>query len=132
MVQRGEIGFDAAHTRGEHPMKPRTFVPVALVTAALLLSGCASAFKATEYPAGEVGEVMRAEPATVLSQRYVKIKNWRNNDRRSARRNGINYIIKIDRTGETLSVTQSADVIIPNGSAAWVEFGDRIRLVPRS
>jgi hypothetical protein len=104
----------------------------ATISGASLLSGCASTIKATEYRRHEVGEVIRAEPAIVLSQRYVQIKGLRIGDSRSARRNGVNYIIKIDRTGETLSVTQSSDVVIPSGSPAWVEFGDRIRLAPRN
>jgi outer membrane lipoprotein SlyB len=113
-------------------MKSKLILPAVFLAAGLLTSGCATAIKATEYAPSEVGEVVRAEPATVLSQRYVKVKSWRNNRRGSARTNGINYIIKIDRTGETLSVTQSSDVSIATGAAAWVEFGDRIRLAPRT
>ena len=113
-------------------MKLKFIVAAALLVSAPVLSGCASGIKASEYAPRELGEVVRAEPATVISQRYVKIKNWRGSDRRSARRTGINYSIKIDRTGETLSVTQSDDVSIATGAAAWVEFGDRIRLAPRS
>jgi outer membrane lipoprotein SlyB len=105
---------------------------VAFISAASFLSACTSTIKATEYRASEVGEVIRAEPATVLSLRYVKIKGLSTGGARSSRRNGINYIIKIDRTGETLSVTQSSDVVIPAGSPAWVEFGDRIRIAPRN
>ena len=105
---------------------------VAVISVTPLLVSCTSTIKATEYRAYEVGEVIRAEPATVLSQRYVKIKGWRTSDARSSRRNGINYVIKLDRTGETLSVTQSSDVVIPAGAPAWVEFGNRIRLAPRN
>jgi hypothetical protein len=113
-------------------MKFKTVALLALVPIATFLTGCASVIKSSEYSRVEVGEGIRAEPATILSQRYVKIKGWRDGNSRSARRNGVNYVIKIDRTGETLSVTQSADVVIPNGAPAWVEFGDRIRLVPRN
>ena len=120
------------HSMGENPMTFRKVALVAFISAASFLSACTSAIKATEYRANEVGEVIRAEPATVLSQRYVRIKGWSTGGARSSRRNGINYIIKIDRTGETLSVTQSSDVVIPAGSPAWVEFGDRIRIAPRN
>ena len=113
-------------------MKSKIVIVAALMAAASLMSGCASTIKASEYAPYEFGAITRAEPATVLSQRYVRIKNWRGGDRRSARRTGINYIIKIDRTGETLSVTQTDDVSIATGGAAWVEFGDRIRLAPRN
>jgi hypothetical protein len=117
---------------GEFSMKLTLVFAAALCAAVPFLSGCASTLKASEYSRSELGEITRAESATVLSQRYVKLKNWRGGDRRSARRNGINYIIKIDRTGETLSVTQTDDVSIATGASAWVEFGDRIRLAPRN
>ncbi len=113
-------------------MKLKTVALVAVIVAGPFLAGCASVIKASEYKRSEVGEVLRAEPATVMSQRYVKIKGWRDGNNRSTRRNGINYVIKVDRTGETLSVTQSADVVMQAGAPVWVEFGDRIRLVPRS
>ncbi len=108
------------------------FALLVTISSAILLSGCASTIKATEYRSNEVGEVVRAEPATVLSQRYVQIKGLGIRQSRLQRRNGVNYIIKIDRTGETLSITQSSDVVIPAGSPAWVEFGDRIRIAPRN
>ena len=113
-------------------MKLKTVVLVAIVAAVPFLAGCASVIKGSEYKRSEVGEVLRAELATVMSQRYVKIKGWRGGNNRSTRRNGINYVVKLDRTGETLSVTQSAEVMMQTGAPVWVEFGDRIRLIPRS
>jgi outer membrane murein-binding lipoprotein Lpp len=112
-------------------MKSRIVLIAALCAAASLLSGCVSAPKSSEYAKSEMGEIMRAEAATILSQRFVTITNFRGAKSKSARRNGVNYIIKIDRTGETLSITQSSDVTIATGGAAWVEFGDKIRLSPR-
>lgn len=131
-AREGQLSSYPALTMGEYPMAFGKVALLAFVSASLFLSGCTSTIKATEYRSSEVGEVLRAEAATVLSQRYVKIKGWQSGESRSARRNGINYIIKIDRTGETLSITQSSDVVIPTGAAAWVEFGDRIRLAPRT
>ena len=97
-----------------------------------LMSACTTSMRASEYAPHELGEVVRVEPATVLSQRYVNLKNWRGKSRGAWRYLGVSYVIKIDRTGETLSITQTNDVAIANGASAWVEFGDRIRLVPRS
>jgi hypothetical protein len=117
--------------KGESFMKSCMVLVAALSAAIPLLSGCASTPKASEYRKSEVGEIIRAEAATVLSQRFVTIANLRRGKSQSERRNGINYIIKVDRTGETLSITQSSDVSIATGGAAWVEFGDKIRLSPR-
>jgi hypothetical protein len=113
-------------------MKSKNVLVAAMLAALPLLSGCASGIKAAQYAPRELGDATRAESATVLSQRYVKIRNWNGTSNRSARANAINYIIKLDRTGETLSVTQTNDVAIATGAAAWVEFGDKIRLLPRS
>jgi hypothetical protein len=112
-------------------MKPRSLMLASLIVCAPFAAGCASSIKASEYAPYEFGAITRAEPATILSQRYVKMKNWNGSNRGSARRAGVNYIIKIDRTGETLSVTQSNDVSIATGAPAWVEFGDRVRVLPR-
>jgi type IV secretory pathway TrbF-like protein len=84
--------------------------------------GCASNISANKYKRSDVGALTRVEPAQVLSQRLVHI---------SKKRRGLNYVVKLDRTGETLSITQGDDVLIAKGSQAWVEFGDRIRLIPK-
>ena len=112
-------------------MKSKILMVAALLAATPFLIGCASSIRASTYAPHELGEIVRAEAATILSQRYVRLSNWRGSERRSGRRLGVNYIIKIDRTGEILSVTQTDDVSIATGASAWVEFGDRIRLAPR-
>ncbi len=113
-------------------MYMKTVVAVRLLASVGVLGGCAKTLKTSEYSTRDVGEIIRTEPATVLSQRYVTLKGWGSSKRRGASRRGINYVIKLDRTGETLSVTQADDVYIAAGAQAWVEFGDRIRLAPRS
>ncbi len=86
-------------------------------------ASCALPIEANKYKRHDVGSLTRVEPAQVLSQRYVKIAN---------KRRGFNYVVKLERTGETLSITQGDDVSIATGGKAWVEFGDRIRLIPNN
>jgi hypothetical protein len=113
-------------------MNVKTIVAVSILAIVPILGGCAKTVRSSEYSPRDIGELFRAEPATVLSQRYVKLKNWNNSKRGGLDSRAVNYIIKLDRTGETLSVTQRDDVFIATGAQAWVEFGERIRLAPRS
>jgi hypothetical protein len=113
-------------------MNLKTIMAVAILGIASSLGGCAKTVMSSEYSRQDIGELFRAEPATVLSQRYVRLKNWKSSNRGAKNVRVINYVIKLDRTGETLSVTQRDDVFIATGAQAWVEFGERIRLAPRS
>ena len=113
-------------------MNLKTIMAVAILGIAPTLGGCAKTVMSSEYSPQDIGEMFRVEPATVLSQRYVKLKNWNSSKRGAKNVRVVNYVIKIDRTGETLSVTQRDDVFIATGAQAWVEFGERIRLAPRS
>jgi hypothetical protein len=109
-----------------------------------LLSGCLNGVKASEYSRADVGDISQVEAGTVLSQRTVILKSWwpfgtgpgglnrRSGDRLSQTRRGVTYIVRVERTGETISVTQADDVTIANGSLAWIEFGGRTRLSPRN
>lgn len=113
------------------------------LSGSILIGGCANSVKATDFKRYDVGTLTRADEAKVISQQHVIISSWwpfgiglnghnRNQgDRLSLHRNGITYIVKIERTGEVLSVTQADDVHIENGANAWVQFGDRIRIFPR-
>jgi hypothetical protein len=113
-------------------MKLKNIVAASFLAIVPFLGGCAKTVNSSEYSPRNIGELFRAEPATVLSQRYVKLKNWNNSKRGGTNTRAVNYLIKLDRTGETLSVTQRDDVFIASGAQAWVEFGERIRLAPRS
>ncbi len=44
---------------------------------------------------------------------------------------GIAYTIRLERTGEVISIAQAADIVIPVGAPVWVEYGPRARVVPR-
>jgi hypothetical protein len=123
--------------------KGRALVLGAMLLATTGLGGCVTGVKSSEYSRSDVGQVVQVEACVVLSQRPVVISSWvpfgmgpgankrTSRDRVSRQRRGIAYVIKLERTGETLSVTQADDVTIPNGAQAWVEFGARVRLSPR-
>jgi hypothetical protein len=100
----------------------RTLISVALVGALLVSTGCRSSIAANDYKRRDVGALTRVEAAQVLSQRSVRIDK---------KRRGITYVVKLEKTGETLALTQPDDVSIANGGLAWVEFGNRLRVVPR-
>ena len=107
------------------------------------LGGCVNGVKPSEYSRHDIGQVVQVEACIVISQRPVVISSWlpfgagprdKNRaprERMSRQRRGISYVVKIEKTGEMLAITQAADVAIPNGAQAWVEFGDRVRLSPR-
>ena len=113
-------------------MNLKTIMAVAILGIVPSLAGCTKTVMSSEYSPQDIGELFRVEQATVLSQRYVKLTNWKSPKRGAKNVRVVNYVIKLDRTGETLSVTQRDDVFIATGSQAWVEFGERIRLAPRS
>ena len=105
-------------------MKLKSAIAAISVTLVMgLAAGCTTPIDANKYKRGDVGSLTRVEAAQVLSQRFVRI---------DGKRRGLSYVVKLDRTGETLSITQGDDVSIGNGGQAWVEFGDRIRLIPRN
>ncbi|MEN9855655.1 MAG: hypothetical protein RL186_280 [Pseudomonadota bacterium] len=105
-------------------MKLKVTFPIGgLLVTMSVLAGCASPIEANKYRKSEVGALTRVEAAQVLSQRSVRI---------AKRHRGLNYVVKLEKTGETLSITQGDDVGIANGSQAWVEFGDRVRLLPKN
>jgi hypothetical protein len=99
----------------------RILACASVVAAVIVVSGCSS-IAANDYKRREVGALARVEAAQVLTQRSVRI---------GRKRRGITYVVKIEKTGETLALTQPDDVSIANGGAAWVEFGNRLRVVPR-
>lgn len=86
------------------------------------VGGCKSSIAANDYKRREVGSLARVEAAVIVSQRWVRI---------SRKQRGITYVVRIEKTGETLALTQPDDILLANGAQAWVEFGNRLRVVPR-
>jgi hypothetical protein len=117
---------------------------LAVVAATVGLGGCITGVKTGEYSRGNVGVEARVEPAVVLSTRYVtltsaipfglgptRIERGRG-ERISTTRRGLNIVVRLERTGETYSVVQGDDVYVAPGAQVWLEYGDRVRVIPRS
>lgn len=121
----------------------KILVVAAAACGLLSVTGCVNGIKATDFHRYEVGAMTRAEPAQVISQQNVELSSYwpyglglskpvrARGERYSQHRRGITYLVKLERTGETISVTQADDVFIPNGGQAWVQFGERIRIFPK-
>jgi hypothetical protein len=128
-------------------MTLRKFGTVLVLAGALAgtaaLGGCINGVATNEYARGEAGELTQVEAATVVSQRLVNLSSaWpfglgvansalSRQERVSLNRMGVTYVVRLEKTGETLSITQANDVSIANGAPAWVEFGRRVRVYPR-
>ncbi len=114
-----------------------------IILSATLLSSCLQNINTTEFKLREVGELMRAEQGQVITQHDVVISSWQpintgygnyyssKTKKSGKKKRGITYLVKMDRTGETLSITQSDDVFIQNGAQVWVQFGERTRILPK-
>jgi hypothetical protein len=113
--------------------------------AIVALTGCATRVGPNEFSSGEVGAISRIEEGTVLASRYVNITGLMpfglrpftgsaspspNSRKISNRRLGITYVVRLDRSGETMSVTQGDDYALGVGAKIYVEFSDRIRVIP--
>lgn len=121
----------------------RALAYVVAVCAVAGAAGCVNGVKSSEYARGEVGVMARVEQGTVISSRYVTLTSLvpfgsgpgrvdrARGDRLGTKRRGLNLIVRVDRTGETLAVTQADDVFIGPGAGVWIEYGDRIRVSPR-
>jgi hypothetical protein len=114
-------------------MRIRALVVVAAGSFGLLgLGACATPIGAHEISRGELGEISRVEEGVVLAARFVNIRGAKPilSTKRSRRALGINYVVRLDRTAETISVTQKSDVALGAGARVYVEFGDRVRVIP--
>jgi len=116
-----------------------------LLTVVLLVSGCATRVGPNEFSSGEIGMVSRVEEGTIINARYIGITGIvpfglhpfsgsavpsPNSRKISNRRMGITYVVRLDRTGELLSVTQGDDFALGVGARVFVEYADRVRVIP--
>lgn len=121
-----------------------TFI-FSLLTVVLLVSGCATRVGPNEFSSGEIGMVSRVEEGIIINARYVGITGIvpfglppftgsavpsPNSKKVSNRRLGITYVVRLDRTGELLSVTQGDDFALGVGARVFVEYADRVRVIP--
>lgn len=110
---------------------------------AMFASGCASSVRPYVFSKAEAGQLVRVEAGTVLSATPVVLSSWvpfglgpantsrLGRERISTARRGTSFVVRIDRNGEMLSVTQGDEIGMPVGSAVWVQYGDRVRLLPK-
>jgi outer membrane lipoprotein SlyB len=49
----------------------------------------------------------------------------------ATRQAGYTYMVRLDRNGEVVSITQADQSPLPPGAQVWVEYGQRARVVPR-
>lgn len=47
-------------------------------------------------------------------------------------RSGFAYTVELDRDGDFITITQAGKYPIPNGTPVWVEYGDRVRVIPKA
>lgn len=116
----------------------KTAFTFSIAVLALFNSACTST-NTTSVKKYELGELTKAESAQLISKQYVKLSSWsplvKNKSGRVILRSGdnvgITYFVKIDRTGETLAISQKDDFQISNGNSVWVQFGDKVRVYPK-
>jgi outer membrane lipoprotein SlyB len=47
------------------------------------------------------------------------------------RQSGFTYMVRLERTGEVVTITQADQQPLPPGAQVWVEYGQRTRVTPR-
>jgi outer membrane lipoprotein SlyB len=118
-----------------------------LLVGLTLVAACATRVGPNEFSSGEIGSVARVEEGTLVGARYVNITGVvpfglkpftgsatpsPNSRKVSNRRMGITYVVRLDRTGELLSVTQGDDFALGTGARVFVEYADRVRVIPNA
>lgn len=108
-----------------------------------LTAGCVNAVKPYEYSRAEAGQLVRVEAGTIISATPVVLSSWvpfglgpanvgrLGRERVSTARRGMSFVVRVDRNNEMLSVTQADDIGLPVGTQVWIQYGDRIRLLPK-
>jgi outer membrane lipoprotein SlyB len=126
--------IDVENRSGRIVVKGRILVPLAIALAGLVLTGCASTSRPLIVEKSETGYVSRVEPATVVSITNVTIKGERGFQSKRARANrsrAVTLVVRVERNSELVSITQGDDVGFSAGQQVWLQFGDRVRVIPR-
>jgi outer membrane lipoprotein SlyB len=110
----------------------RGFMAGIAIISMSVLAGCVNSVRPYEYSRAEAGQLVRVEAGTVVSATPVVLSSWvpfglgpANVGRLGRER------VRVDRNGELLSVTQGDDLGLPVGAPVWIQYGDRIRLLPK-
>jgi hypothetical protein len=120
-----------------HNFSVKPFILLALA-AGLAVSGCATNTRPFEISQGETGILSRVEAGTIISITPVSISglntprlNILRKRARGADARGVTLVLRIERNNELVSVTQGDDVGFQAGQNVWVQYGDRVRVIPR-
>ncbi len=73
--------------------------------------------KSDNLLAGAIGAVVGGLAGAAAEEGYAK-------------KTGYSYTIRLDRNGELITVTQGADIVIPEGTPVYIEYGERARIKP--
>ncbi|VAV86734.1 hypothetical protein MNBD_ALPHA06-2161 [hydrothermal vent metagenome] len=52
-------------------------------------------------------------------------------EQNATEREGFAYTVQLDSDGEYITITQGGKYPIANGTPVWVEYGDRVRVIPK-
>jgi hypothetical protein len=117
------------------------FLGKLLATSGLILSaglaGCATNTRPLEISQGETGVLSRVEAGTIVSITPVTISGlntprlFQRKSPRGVAARGVTLVLRIERNSELVSVTQGDDVGLQAGQTVWVQYGDRVRVIPR-
>lgn len=45
---------------------------------------------------------------------------------------GVEYTVRLDRNGQLITIAQAADIIMPNGTPVFIQYGQRARVTPQN
>jgi outer membrane lipoprotein SlyB len=105
-----------------------------LILTSVALGGCVSSVRPLVVDKAETGTISRVEAATVVSITNVTIKGergFRSSRQRANRSRAVTLVVRVERNSETLALTQGDDVGFSVGQQVWLQFGDRVRIIPR-
>jgi hypothetical protein len=109
-----------------------------LLGSAIALAGCVSSVRPYEVSQAEMGIITRIEAGTIVSLTPVNVTGLtpakigfakRRNKGMAAR--AVTIVLRVERNNELISVIQGDDVNFQVGQNVWVQYGDRVRVIPR-
>jgi hypothetical protein len=102
------------------------------------LGACSTNTRPLEISPAETGVMARVEAGTIVSTTPVTISGMNRPSfsfgRKRANGNGargLTIVLRVERNNEMVSVTQGDDVPFKAGDPVWLQYGDRVRVIPR-
>ena len=114
----------------------KNFITISVCFGALALTtACATPVRNDRLSAADTGYISRVEAATIVSMNRVAISGYKAPRIRGmgqrGRPMGLTLILRLERNAEMVSVTQVDDARLAPNQQVWVQFGDRVRVLPR-